>query len=247
MQTAQGIHGDLYMWSVSSIRWFFNNAVDEDEGLHRMILEHSRFDNNGPFLTVAQHAGFAAPPEGSLEPPLHCQMLALSTTFPHCDGAGRWDDVVPAIPSLDELTIAWEQLMLEYIHHITDTLLLGLDEPAPMSVEPGVESLDVVVEQSLGESGPPSSLQVPLFLPEQESPTSLSPPPPSPNLPLLFGSVAPLSINLTGDDDELYETEVARVGRVPEAREVEAAASEGILKDEPLYLYFLLLFFFFGE
>ncbi|KAJ3911397.1 hypothetical protein F5877DRAFT_73213 [Lentinula edodes] len=33
MQTARGIHGDLYMQSISSIRWFFNNAVDKDEGL----------------------------------------------------------------------------------------------------------------------------------------------------------------------------------------------------------------------
>ncbi|KAJ3902754.1 hypothetical protein F5879DRAFT_1041510 [Lentinula edodes] len=33
MQTARGIHGDLYMRSVSSIWWFFNNAVDKDEGL----------------------------------------------------------------------------------------------------------------------------------------------------------------------------------------------------------------------
>ncbi|KAJ3891636.1 hypothetical protein GG344DRAFT_76695 [Lentinula edodes] len=43
MQTAWGIHGDLYMRSVSSIGWFFNNAVDEDEGLHHLVLEHSRF------------------------------------------------------------------------------------------------------------------------------------------------------------------------------------------------------------
>ncbi|KAJ3846389.1 hypothetical protein EV368DRAFT_89101 [Lentinula lateritia] len=50
-----------------------------------------------------------------------------------------------------------------------------------------------------------SPIQTPLFLPEQESPTSPSPPPPSPNLPPLFGSVAPLSIDLTGDDDELYD------------------------------------------
>ncbi|GAW10491.1 hypothetical protein LENED_012764 [Lentinula edodes] len=106
MQTARGIHGDLYMWSVSSIRWFFNNAVDKDEGLHRLVLEHSRFENNGPFLTAAQHAGFVAPPEGSLEPPLHRRMLALSTAFPHRDGAGRWDDIVPAIPSLNQATIA---------------------------------------------------------------------------------------------------------------------------------------------
>ncbi|KAJ3911143.1 hypothetical protein F5877DRAFT_73412 [Lentinula edodes] len=118
---ARGIHGDLYMRSISSIQWFFNNAVDEDEGLHRLVLEHSWFDNDGPILTAAQHAGFAAPPEGSLEPPLHRRMLALSTAFPHRDGSGRWDDIVPAIPSLDQSMVVWEQLMLEYLHHITDT------------------------------------------------------------------------------------------------------------------------------
>ncbi|KAJ3804943.1 hypothetical protein F5876DRAFT_82388 [Lentinula aff. lateritia] len=59
-----------------------------------------------------------------------------------------------------------------------------------------------------------SPIQTPLFLPEQESPTSPSPPPPSPNLPPLFGSVAPLSIDLTGDDDELYDAgEVDAVSR----------------------------------
>ncbi|KAJ3804132.1 hypothetical protein F5876DRAFT_83717 [Lentinula aff. lateritia] len=215
MQTARGIYGDLYMRSVSSIQWFFNNAVDKDEGLHRLVLEHSHFENDGPFLTAAQHAGFTAPPDGLLEPPLHRWM---------------WDDVVPTIPSLDELTSTWERLMLDYIHHIIDTPLSGPGEPAPMSVEPGVQSSDVVVDQLLVESGPPSSLQVPLFLPEQESLTSPSPPPPSPVLPPLFGSVAPLSIDLTGDDDELYEMEV----RVPEAREVEIAAGEVMPKDELL-------------
>ncbi|KAJ3897314.1 hypothetical protein F5879DRAFT_1031528 [Lentinula edodes] len=212
MQTARGIHGDLYMWSVSSIQWFFNNAVDEDEGLHCLVLEHSHFENDGPFLTAAQHTGFTAPPDGSLEPPLHHWMLALSTAFPHRDGAGRWDDVVPAISSLDELTITWERLMLDYIHHIIDTPLSGPGRPAPMSVEPGVELSDVVVDQLL------------------ESPTSPSPPLPSPVLPPLFGSIAPLSIDLTGDDDELYEMEV----RVPEARGVEIATGEVMPKDEPL-------------
>ncbi|KAJ3804032.1 hypothetical protein F5876DRAFT_70962, partial [Lentinula aff. lateritia] len=132
MQTARGIHGDLYMRSISSIQRFFNNTVDEDEGLHRLVLEHSRFNNDGPFLTAAQHAGFAAPPEGSMEPPLHHRMLALTTTFPYRDGAGRWDDVVPAIPSLDQLTVIWEQLILEYLHHIIDTPMsipVPSDEP----------------------------------------------------------------------------------------------------------------------
>ncbi|KAH7867752.1 uncharacterized protein C8R40DRAFT_1178665 [Lentinula edodes] len=195
MRAAQGVHGDLYMRSISSIQWFFSNTVDEDEGLYRMVLEHSRFDNDAPFLTAAQHGGFAPPPDDSLEPLLHRQMLALSTALLHSGGAGRWDDIVPALPSIDQLTADWEQLMLQYIHHITNTPLSGPDTQAPMlSVEPVTKSLgEVSVEQSLEAlvalvSSPSvgSNPQVPLFLPEQESPTSPSPPPPSPNLPPLF-------------------------------------------------------------
>ncbi|KAJ3858793.1 hypothetical protein EV359DRAFT_87206 [Lentinula novae-zelandiae] len=218
MQTAWGIHGDLYMRSISSIQWFFNNAVDEDEGLHCLVLEHSRFDNDGPFLTAAQHAGFAAPPEGSMEPPLHCWMLALTTAFPHRDGAGRWDNLVPAIPSLDQLTVVWERLILEYLHHIIDT-------PMPIPV-PSDEPPSVVGE---GVPSPPAPSHVPLFLPDQDSPTSPSPPPPSPRLPPLFGSVANLAIDLTGDDDELYESEESRHVRVSEADGMDA-----VPKEEPL-------------
>ncbi|KAJ3858606.1 hypothetical protein EV359DRAFT_87472, partial [Lentinula novae-zelandiae] len=219
MQAARGVHGDLYMRSLSSIQWFLNNTVDEDEGLYRMVLEHSRFDNDGSFLTAAQHAGFAPPPDNSLEPPLHRQMLALSTPLPHSDGAGMWVD----------------KLMLQYIHHITDTPLPGPDTPAPipsseMIVEPSLEAPVVPV------STPPagSHLQVPLFLPEQESATSPSPPPSSPTLPPLFGSIANLAIDLTGDDDELYETGEVHTGSVIEAGEMEAVTSEHISKNEPL-------------
>ncbi|KAJ3846680.1 hypothetical protein EV368DRAFT_88668 [Lentinula lateritia] len=244
MQAARGVHGDMYLRSLSSIQWFFNNTVDEDEGLYRMVLEHSRFDNDGPFLTAAQHAGFAPPPDSSLESPLHRRMLALSTALPHSDGAGRWDDIVPALPSIDQLTADWEQLMLQYIHHIIDTPLSGPDPPVPMSsMGPVPESSgEVNVEQSLeapiAQVSSPSAgshLPVPLFLPEQESPTSPSPPPCSPDLPPLFGSVASLSIDLTGDDDELYETEEAHAGRVTVAREVtELAVGQGVVKEESL-------------
>ncbi|KAJ3804066.1 hypothetical protein F5876DRAFT_70937, partial [Lentinula aff. lateritia] len=233
MQAAWGVHGDLYI-----------NAVDEDEGLYRMVLEHSRFDNDSPFLTAAQHVGFAPPSDNSLEPPLHRRMFALSTALPHSDGAGMWDDIVPALPSLDQLTTDWEQLMLQYIHHITDTPLSGTDAQVPMSsVEPGTGSLaEVIVQRSFEVSAVPESAssvgpdpQVPLFLPEQESPTSPSPPPPSPTLPPLFGSVADLAIDLTGDDDDLYKTEESRMGRVSVAREVvDLAAVRGIVKEEPL-------------
>ncbi|KAJ3848850.1 hypothetical protein EV368DRAFT_86155, partial [Lentinula lateritia] len=228
MQMARGVHGNLYMRSMSSIQWFFNNTVDKDEGLYRMVLEHSQFDNDGRFLTAAQHAGFAPPPDNSLEPPLHRRMLALSTALPHSAGTGMWDDIVPALPSVDQLTADWEQLMLRYIHHITDTPLSGPDTPAPMqSIEASVAPV------SSPSIDPPS--QVPLFLPEQESPTSPSPPPPSPTLPPLFGSVANLAIDLTSDDDELYETEESRVGRVSVTREVvDLPVGQGTVKEESL-------------
>ncbi|KAJ3897308.1 hypothetical protein F5879DRAFT_996254 [Lentinula edodes] len=173
MQAARGVHGDMYMQSLSSIQWFFNNAVDEDEGLYRMVLAHSRFDNDGPFLTAAQHA-------------------VLSTALPHSDGAGRWDDIVPALPSIDQLIADWEQLMLQYIHHITNTPLSGPDPPVPMSsmgpvpessgkvnVEQSLEAPVVQVSSPSAGSHPP----VPLFMPEEESLTSPSPPPHSPDLP----------------------------------------------------------------
>ncbi|GAW09536.1 hypothetical protein LENED_011697 [Lentinula edodes] len=159
MQAARGVHGDLYVRSISSIQWFFNNAVDEDEGLYRLVLEHSRFDNDGSFLTAA-----------------HTQV--------------------------------------------------------PMSsVEPGTESLAEGTVEQLPEAPP-------LFLPEQESPTSPSPPPPSPTLPPPFGSVVNLAIDLTGDDDELYETEESRVARVSMTGEVgevvDLAPDQGIVKEESL-------------
>ncbi|KAJ3885498.1 hypothetical protein GG344DRAFT_82648 [Lentinula edodes] len=229
MQAARGVHGDLYIRSISSIQWFSNNAVDEDEGLYRLVSEHSQSDNDGPFLTAAQHAGFAPPPDNSLEPPLHRRMLALSTALPHSDGVGRWDDLVPALPSVDQLTADWEQLMLRYIHHITDVPLSGTDTQVPMlSVEPGTESLAEVTVEQLPEAPP-------LFLPEQESPTSPSPPPTSPTLPPLFGSLANLAIDFTGDDDDLYETEESRMARVSLPREVvDLVAVQGIVKEEPL-------------
>ncbi|KAJ3925510.1 MAG: hypothetical protein NXY57DRAFT_967704 [Lentinula lateritia] len=108
------------------------------------------------------------------------------------------------------------------------------------SVEPVTESLaEVVVEQSLEVPVAPESTssvgshpQVPLFLLEQESPTS-----PSPTLPPLFRSIANLAIDLTGGDDELYETEESRVGRLSVTREVvDLAAGQGVIKEEPLSL-----------
>ncbi|KAJ3897746.1 hypothetical protein F5879DRAFT_927598 [Lentinula edodes] len=150
------------------------------------------------------------------EPPLHRRMLALSTAFPHRDGAGRWDNIVPAIPSLDQATIAWEQLMLEYIHHITDT---------PLSIPVPLGEPSSVLGASVPSPPVPSPSCVPLFLPEQESPTSPSPVPPSPRLPPLFGSVVNLTIDLTGDEDDLYEPEDSHCAR-------DSGANE--LKEEPL-------------
>ncbi|KAJ4498535.1 hypothetical protein C8R41DRAFT_864724 [Lentinula lateritia] len=215
MQSARGIHGDLHIWSFSSIQWFFNNAVDQDEGLYTLMLENSRFDSDRPFLTAAQHAGFTSPPPDSLEPPLHRRMLALSMALPHREGAGRWDDLVPAIPSDDQLMLDWERLMLQYMHHIIDTPLPAPDVATSISsVGPG--GVAPMVEPRFVSS----PIRTPLFLPEQESPTSPSPPPPSPSLPPLFGSVAPLTIDLTGNDEELYDAGDVDAGQV--------------LKNEPL-------------
>ncbi|KAJ4496531.1 hypothetical protein C8R41DRAFT_918615 [Lentinula lateritia] len=232
MQLARGIHGDLHIRSLSSIQWFFNNAVDQNEGLYTLMLENSRFDSDRPFLTAAQHAGFTSPPPDLLEPPLHRRMLALSTALPHREGAGRWDDLVPAIPSDDQLTLDWERLMLQYMHHIIDTPLPAPDVATSISsVGPGGESsggAGVGAEQSFDAGVAPmveprsvsSPIRTPLFLPEQESPTSPSPPPPSPSLPPLFGSVAPLTIDLTSNDEELYDAGDVDAGQV--------------LKNEPL-------------
>ncbi|KAJ3884689.1 hypothetical protein GG344DRAFT_83645 [Lentinula edodes] len=183
------------------------------------------------------HAGFVPPPDDSVEPPLYRRMLVLSTALPHSNGVGRWDDVVPALPSVDQLTADWEQLMLRYIHHITNTPLSDTDAQGPISsVESATESLaEVLVEWSLGAPfvlEPTSSVvphpQVPLFLPEQELLNS-----PSPTLPPLFGSVTNLAIDLTGDDDELYEMEEASAGRLSVEREViDLAAGKDVVKDE---------------
>ncbi|KAJ4498988.1 hypothetical protein C8R41DRAFT_916083 [Lentinula lateritia] len=344
MQAARGVHGDLYMQSLSSIQWFFNNAVEKDEGLYRMVLDHSRFDNDGPFLTAAQHAGFAPPPDNSLKPPLHRRMLALSTPLPHSDGAGIWDDIVPALPSLDQLSCLDRQpqyqpyalttrtdplpyLLKTYqlpssdpstqvtpktspdtrkkpsytypiklrnvpkpqlasttpttqyrmVPHPSLTSLRLRDPPGPprkpskghhlavLATTRSFPSSVAVLVAPFELQPAPSTLQhkpshtktypktyfdpgltpadfglgavdatVPLFMPEQESPTSPSPPPPSPTLPPLFRSIANLAIDLTGDDDELYETGEVPSGSVIEAEEVGTVTSERIPKNEPL-------------
>ncbi|KAJ3847462.1 hypothetical protein EV368DRAFT_87717 [Lentinula lateritia] len=103
----------------SVVQWFFQNTAEREEGTYRLILAHSRFPDNAPFLNTAQHAGFVAPFNDSLEPPLHCRMFALEMALPH-HGLGNWEDLVPAIPSLDQATQAWEAMMLDLIHFVTD-------------------------------------------------------------------------------------------------------------------------------
>ncbi|KAJ3858444.1 hypothetical protein EV359DRAFT_69012, partial [Lentinula novae-zelandiae] len=193
LQASRGIHGELHVRTLSSVHYFFNNAADRDDGLYRLVLDNSQFLDDFPFATIAQHAGYAPPFESALEPPLHCHMFALDTALPY-HSAGRWGDSVPAFPSLDRFTRDWEELMVSYIHHLTDT---ALPEP-PVRADVAVGD-DTVLSL-------PVSQPVPLFLPEQPSPTSPSPPRTSPVPPPLFGSVAPLTIDLTGDDDDLYES-----------------------------------------
>ncbi|KAJ3884454.1 hypothetical protein GG344DRAFT_83999 [Lentinula edodes] len=221
LQASRGIHGELHVRTLSSLHYFFDNAADRDEGLYRLVLANSRFPDDSPFTTIAQHAGYAPPFESTLEPPLHRRMFALDTALPY-HGAGRWEDTVPAFPSLDRFTRDWEELMVAYVHHLSDI-------PLP---EPPAHADIAVGEETVG--SPLVSRPVPLFLSEQPSPTSPSPPRTSPVPPPLFGSVAPLAIDLTGDDDDdLYESLEEAARRRSEGG-VEAADSEMDVKEESM-------------
>ncbi|KAJ3924901.1 MAG: hypothetical protein NXY57DRAFT_968802 [Lentinula lateritia] len=194
MEAAQGVHAELHLRSLSSVQWFFHNAAEREKGTYRLILNHSRFADDAPFLNAAQHAGFVQLFDDSLEPPLHRRMFALETALPH-HGLGNWEDLVPAVPSLDPATQAWEAMMLDLIHFVTDT-------PSPGSVS----HQEVGVDPRGFDSPPPGDVS--LFLPDLISPASPLPPDPSPPLPPLFGTVAALAIDLTGEDDdeEIYES-----------------------------------------
>ncbi|KAJ3805626.1 hypothetical protein F5876DRAFT_81586 [Lentinula aff. lateritia] len=164
LQAAGGIHGELHV--------------------HTLMLGYSQFSNDSPFLTIPQHAGYAPPFETALEPLLYCRMFALDTALPY-HGAVRWEDTVPAFPSLNSFTQDWEELMLSYVHHILDT---PLPEP-PVRADVTVRNDTVIL--------PPTPQTVPMFLPEL---SSFVPPP-------LFGFVAPLANYLTRDnDDDIYKS-----------------------------------------
>ncbi|KAJ3858457.1 hypothetical protein EV359DRAFT_87724 [Lentinula novae-zelandiae] len=156
LQALRGIHGELHVRTLSSLHWFFDNAANRDDG-------------------------YAPSFETTLEPPLHRRMFALDAALPY-HGAGRWEDIVPAFPSLDCFTRDWEELMVSYVHHLTDTALP--EPPVPFSYV---------------------LLSSPYF--------SCSPPP--------FGSVAPLIIDLTGDDDDLYESSEEASMRLPSGFDVQ--------------------------
>ncbi|KAJ4471224.1 hypothetical protein C8R41DRAFT_870600 [Lentinula lateritia] len=188
MQSARGIHGDLHIRSLSSIQWFFNNAVDQDEVI--------------AFLTAAQHAGFTSPPSRLVGTSPSLPYVSFVNGSPSPRGCWTWDDLVPAIPSDDQLTLDWERLMLQYMH--TSSIPRYLLRCCNFYIVGGarwrvIGGAGVGAEQSFDAGVAPmveprsvsSPIRTPLFLPEQESPTSPSPPPPSPSLPPLFGSVAP--------------------------------------------------------
>ncbi|KAJ3804354.1 hypothetical protein F5876DRAFT_83325, partial [Lentinula aff. lateritia] len=159
---------------------FFANAAEREEGIYRLVLAHSRFSDDAPFLNVAQHAGFVAPFDDSLEPPLHRRMFALDTALPH-HGAGNWEDLVPALPSLDRLTQEWEAMMSSYIRFVTDTPLPQVDPQEEGSGDH--EEVSILQEGEGGAASPPS-------------------------LPPRFGSVANLAIDMTADEDDedIYES-----------------------------------------
>ncbi|KAJ3847430.1 hypothetical protein EV368DRAFT_87755 [Lentinula lateritia] len=189
-----------FQLALHSIQWFFANAAEREEGIYRLVLAHSRFADDAPFLNVAQHAGFIAPFDDSLEPPLHRRMFALEMALPH-HGAGNWKDLIPAIPSLDHLMQEWEAMMLNFIHFVTDTPF-----PQAGSHEEGTGPREEI--PNLQEGAGVGTADIPLFLPDPLSPTPIdfpaSPPPPPP----LFSSVASLAINMMVDDDDedIYES-----------------------------------------
>ncbi|KAJ3804272.1 hypothetical protein F5876DRAFT_83446 [Lentinula aff. lateritia] len=211
MEAARGVHAELHLRSLSSIQWFFHNTAEREEGTYRLILANSRFPDDSPFLNAAQHAGFLAPFEDSLEPPLHHRMFALETALPH-HGLGNWEDLVPAVPSLDQATQEWEAMMLDLIHFVMDTPPPGFVSYQEVGVDPrGVDS-------------PPPD--VPLFLPDSMSPASPLLPNPSPPPPPLFGAITTLAIDLTSEDDDkdLYESPSSRDRHSP--REVTGGGME---------------------
>ncbi|KAJ3846309.1 hypothetical protein EV368DRAFT_89233 [Lentinula lateritia] len=200
MEAAQFIHAELHLRSLSSIQWFFANAAEREEGIYRLVPAHSRFSEDAPFLNVVQHASFVAPFDDSLEPPLHRRMFALETALPH-HGAGNWEDLVPAVPSLDRLTQEWEAMMSSYIHFVTDTPLPQVDPQ-----EEGSGHHEEVSALQEGVSG--GTAAVPLFLPDPLSPTPVALAASPPSLPPHFGSVANLAIDMTADDndEDIYES-----------------------------------------
>ncbi|KAJ3924675.1 MAG: hypothetical protein NXY57DRAFT_1044734, partial [Lentinula lateritia] len=217
MEAARGVHAKLHLRSLSSVQWFFHNTAEREEGTYRLILNHSRFADNAPFLNAAQHAGFVQPFDDSLEPPLHRWMFALETALPH-HGLGNWEDLVPAVPSLDSATQAWEAMMLDLIHFVTDTPSSSSMSHQEVGVDPH------------GFDSPPPPGDVPLFLLDLTSPTSPLPLDPTPPPPPLFGTVATLAIDLTGEDDDedIYESPSSRGCRL----EREVTDADGMEVDE---------------
>ncbi|KAJ3804089.1 hypothetical protein F5876DRAFT_70920, partial [Lentinula aff. lateritia] len=200
LEAAHFIHTELHLRSLSSIQWFFANAAEREEGIYRLILAHSRFSDDAPFLNVAQHAGFVAPFDDSLEPPLHRRMFVLDMALPH-HGAGNWEDLVPALPSLDRLTQEWEAMMSSYIRFVTDTPLPQVDPQEEGSGDH--EEISALQEEEGG-----GTAAVPLFLPDSLSTTPAASAASPPSLPPRFGSVANLAIDMTADEDDedIYES-----------------------------------------
>ncbi|KAJ3897583.1 hypothetical protein F5879DRAFT_995824 [Lentinula edodes] len=221
MEAAHFIHAELHLRFLSSIQWFFANAAEREEGIYRLVLAHSRFLDDAPFLNIAQHAGFIAPFSDSLEPPLHRRMFALETALPY-HGAGNWEDLVPAVPSLDTLMQEWEAMMSSYIRFVTEPPLpqgdpqgegsahheevSALQEGEGGGQEKGSVCPEEVSALQEGEGGVTAA--VPLFLPDPLTPTPVASAASPPSLPPRFGSVVNLVINMTADEDneDIYES-----------------------------------------
>ncbi|KAJ3804199.1 hypothetical protein F5876DRAFT_83582 [Lentinula aff. lateritia] len=176
MEAAHFVHAELHLRSLSSIQWFFANAAEREEGIYRLVLAHSRFSDNAPFLNVAQHAGFVAPFDNSLEPPLHCCIL-------------------------DRLTQQWEAMMLGYIHFLTNTPLPQAG-PQEEGSGPHEEISDLQEGVGVGTATIPLFLPDPLSPTPVASPASPSPPPP---LFGSVASLA-IDMTADDDDDEIYKS-----------------------------------------
>ncbi|GAW05096.1 hypothetical protein LENED_006931 [Lentinula edodes] len=119
LSQARFTHGELHLWSTSSLLYYYSNAADRVEGLYQEMLTHSRFTSHDAFLTAAQHAGYVDARPGSLEPPLHRRFFSFDHPIPIAPSPTS--DHLPAVPAMDSIMVSWERLIANYIRDMIDT------------------------------------------------------------------------------------------------------------------------------